>query len=254
MLFNVHLILQKTVREVPEERDRFPITPLLTSHAHDVFVHRTVCEILRHDALFGSRIEPDLLDARRRIRQIFDADAEPPTPSNPNLPSPGTVLFLRENGKREAMTRDELDELAYTFESGATSVVVVVEHVRDDLARVLSLPELFDGDPAEVRRRLRPTVAYRTVNPTNECERVPRAFGRALAPFTRPRLSGRERTAGVPKPSIASAVRLANALGAEFESFDEEECVFVPIARSAEAVARFRGRRIATRLRERRAS
>ena len=254
MLFNVHIILQKTVEEVPEEHDRFPIAPLLTSHAHDVFVHRTVCEILRHDALFGSRIEPDLLDARRRIRQIFDADVAPRTPSNPNLPPPGTVLFFHENGKREAMTRDELDELAHTFESGDTAVVVVVEHARDDLARVLSLPELFDGDPARVRRRFRPTVAYRTVNPTNECERVPRAFGRAFAPFTRPRPSGRERTADVPKPSIASAVRLANALGAEFESFDEEECVFVPSSRSAEAAARSGGRRIATRLRERRAS
>lgn len=254
MLFNVHIILQKTVKEVPEEHDRFPISPLLTSHAHDVFVHRAVCEILRHDALFGSRIEPDLLDARRRIRQIFDADVAPPTPSNPNLPPPGTVLFFHENGKREAMTRDELDELAYTFESGATAVVVVVEHFRDDLARVLSLPELFDGDPARVRRRFRPTVAYRTVNPTNQCERVPRAFGRAFAPFTRPRPSGRERTASVPRPSIASAVRLANALGAEFESFDEEECVFVPVSRSAEAAARSGGRRIATRLRERRAS
>ena len=195
-----------------------------------------------------------MLDARRRIRQIFDADVASPTPSNPNLPPPGTVLFFRENGKREAMTRDELDELAHTFESGATVAVVVVEHFRDDLARVLSLPELFDGDPARVRRRLRPTVAYRTENPTNQCEKVPRAFSRAFAPFTRPRPSGRERTASVPRPSIASAVRLANALGAEFESFDEEECVFVPVSRSAEAAARSGGRRIATRLRERRAS
>ena len=77
MLFNVHLILQKTVARVPAERDRFP----LTSHLHDVFVHRTVCEILRHDMLFGSRIDPEVHDARRRARHIVDKTlyGAPPT-------------------------------------------------------------------------------------------------------------------------------------------------------------------------------
>ena len=80
MLFNVHLILQKTVARVPAERDRIPQSPL-TSHTHDVFVHRTVCEILRHDMLFGSRIDPEVHDARRRIRHIVDStdDDAPPT-------------------------------------------------------------------------------------------------------------------------------------------------------------------------------
>ena len=77
MLFNVHLILQKTVARVRAERDRFP----LTSHLHDVFVHRTVCEILRHDMLFGSRIDPEVHDARRRARHIVDKTlyGAPPT-------------------------------------------------------------------------------------------------------------------------------------------------------------------------------